>query len=281
MRLCLTTIIVLSLASLAQAETVDELLAQAKKALAKGQSTEALALAGQAIALEPKNPSLYLFRGGIYEALQRHERASAEYDMVIRLDAKVAEAYDLRGSEQFKLGNVAESIKDFDKFLELKPAEKAGHWKRGISLYYVGRFEEGKKQFEGYEKVDVNDVENAVWHFLCNARLVGVEKARAALLKIGNDKRVPMMRVYELYAGKAKPADVLAAVTAGDPPAEQLSQRLFYAHLYLGLFAEAAGDKKLALEHLTLAGEKHKISHYMGDVARVHMEMLRKELKAK
>ena len=64
-----------------------------------------------------------------------------------------------------------ESLADFDKFLALRPAEKNGHWKRGISLYYAGRFEDGKKQFEGYENVDTNDVENAVWHFLCNARV--------------------------------------------------------------------------------------------------------------
>jgi hypothetical protein len=56
------------------------------------------------------------------------------------------------------------------------------------------------------------------------------------------------------------------------------NRQLFYAHLYLGIYYEVAGDKTKALEHLTLA-EKGRISHYMGDVAHVHAELLRKQIK--
>ena len=127
-------------------------------------------------------------------------------------------------------------------------------------------------------KVDTNDVENAVWHYLCNARAVGVEKARAAMLKIGKDRRVPMMEVYALYAGKAKPDDVLTAARAGEPSKDDLNRRLFYAHLYLGLYYEVSGDARKARSHLELAADKYRIGHYMGDVARVHVMLLdRKE----
>jgi lipoprotein NlpI len=189
------------------------------------------------------------------------------------------ESYDHRGSEHFKLGHISESLRDFDKTLELRPDERPRHWKRGITCYYAGKFDEGRKQFEGYEKVDTNDVENAVWHFLCLARLVGPEKARASILKIGNDKRVPMMQVYALYSGKGKHEDVLASVQEGKPTPEELNQRLFYAHLYLGLYYEVTGDRKQALEHLKKAAEEHKIEHYMWDVARVHVDLLRQETK--
>jgi lipoprotein NlpI len=53
-----------------------------------------------------------------------------------------------------------------------------------------------------------------------------------------------------------------------------LSERLFYAHLYIGLFDEAAGDAKGAREHIAIANE-HRINHYMGDVARVHLQLMR------
>jgi lipoprotein NlpI len=122
--------------------------------------------------------------------------------------------------------------------------------------------------------VDTNDVENAVWHFLCVARPSGVEKARAAILKIGNDRRVPMMQVYQLFAGKIKPDDVLEAVKAGKPGEKEFNARLFYAHLYLGLYHEVSGDAKKALEHLSTATD-HKIEHYMWDVARVHRDLLK------
>ncbi len=261
-------------------DTVEDLLKKSRAALLEGKTEEALSLAEKAIALEP-NAQAYLMRGTIREAVQQHALAIADFDKAVALDPKAAEAYNRRGSEYFKLGQIDKSLADFDKFLELEPAERPGHWKRGITLYYAGRYDDGRKQFAAYEKVDTNDVENAAWHYLCVARAQGVEKARASILKIGKDKRVPLMQVYALYSGRAKPEDVLAAVREGKPSPEELHQRLFYAHLYLGLYYEAAGDKKLALEHMTKAAEDYRVGHFMGDVARVQLALLRKETKSK
>ena len=259
--------------------SAEQLLSEARAALKEGQLDKALELAGKAVKKEPKNSEAYLVRGSIYESARRHTEAIADFDKTIVLDPNAAAAYDHRGSEHLKLGHFTESIQDFDKFLQFKPDQEPGHWRRGISYYYAGKFEEGRKQFEGYQTVDNNDVENAVWRYLCMARASGVDKARQAILKVGRDRRVPMMEVYALYAGQAKPEDVLAAANAGSPPAEQRKERRFYAHLYLGLYYDAAGDKKVALEHITRAAQDYKIGHYMWDVAQVHRDLLRKELK--
>ena len=259
------------------AETVDDLLRAATAALNRGQGDEALALADKAVALEPKNAEPHLFRGLAHEALRQHAEAIADFDKALALDPKLAEAYDHRGSEHFKLGHVAESLADFDRFLELRPKARAGHWKRGLSCYYAGKFDEGRKQFEAGQEVFKDDVENAAWHFLCVARMSGVDKARAALLKVGHDPRVPMTEVYALYAGRANPEDMLAAARAGSPPAAERTERLFYAHLYLGLYDDVTGDRQHALEHLTRAVEDYKVGHYMWDVARLHRDLLRGE----
>jgi lipoprotein NlpI len=260
-----------------EAETVEELLRAGRAALAEGKTEEALRLADKVVEQAPNDPQGYLLRGLAHEGARRPAEAIAAYDKVLALEPKNAAALNRRGSEHFKLGHIKESIRDFDRFIELRPDEEAGHWKRGISHYYAGMFDAGARQFEGYEKVDTNDVENAVWHFLCVARKDGIDKARQRLLKIGNDKRVPMMKVYELFAGRAQPADVLAVATAGNPAGEELKSRLFYAHLYLGLYYEVAGDKKRAAEHMAEAAGKYRIGHYMGDVAHVHHERLRKD----
>src|SRR5205823_1008431 len=96
--------------------------------------------------------------------------AVKDFDKGLVLDPKAAAIYQHRGSEHFTLGHIVESIADFDKFLELRPAEKASAWQRGISCYYAGRFEEGAKQFESGHAKNPDDVEEAVWHYLCNAR---------------------------------------------------------------------------------------------------------------
>jgi lipoprotein NlpI len=274
-RLFLCGLMLLAASNNSPTDDKELLLKKAKTALTKGNAKEALDLAGQAIAEDAKDERGYLFRRTVYESLERHAEAIHDFDKAIEFNPKAAEAYDRRGSEHFKLGHIKESINDFDKFLDLRPEAKPGHWKRGISYYYAGRFEDGQKQFEAYQTVDSNDVENAVWRFLCMARAVGVDKARADMLKVGQDSRVPMMRIYALFRGQAKPQDVLDAVRQGEPKPEELKQRLFYAHLYLGLYYEVNGDKKKSLEHLT-AAEELKTGGYMGDVARVHRALLEK-----
>ncbi len=203
--------------------------------------------------------------------------AVREFTLALKLQPNNTEALDRRGSAYFMLGKFKESVADFDAYLKLLPDKADGHWRRGISLYYAGKYEEGKKQFESYEKVDTTDVENAVWHFLCAAKKDGLKKARAGLLKIGKDRRVPMMQVYELFKGKLQPADVLKAARDDKLSEDQLRPRLFYAHLYLGLYHDATGDRKKAAEHLALAAGKYRIGHYMGEVARVHHELLAKK----
>jgi lipoprotein NlpI len=186
-----------------------------------------------------------------------------------------AETYHQKGLDYFKEGKFKESVDAFNKYLQLKPERKPSHWQRGISFYYAGQFKEGQEQFEGYQTFDSNDVENAVWRYLCMVPLVGKKMAQEDLLKIGADKRVPMRQVYDLFAGKLKPDDVLTAATNGNPGEEQLNSRLFYAHLYLGLYYESEKDAKRALEHLEIA-TNHRIGHYMWDVARVHRDVLKK-----
>jgi len=127
------------------AQAANDLLKKAKDALSKGDAKEALGLAGQAIARDLKHEQGYLFRGVVYESLQRHTEAIRDFDKAIELNPQAAEAYDRRGNEHFNLGHIQESLKDFDKFLELRPAAKPSHWKRGISLYYASRFEDGRK----------------------------------------------------------------------------------------------------------------------------------------
>ncbi len=113
-------------------------------------------------------------------------------------------------------------------------------------------------------------MENAAWHFLCVARAESPESARAALLPVGPDSRVPMREVYEMFRGTIGPEKVLAA-GGGSPSSE------FYAHLYVGLYFEATGRKADALTHITTAAADRyaSVGGYMNRVARVHLAILR------
>lgn len=261
----------------AEVATPAELLQQAEAAWKKGGRAEALAMCTQVILAEPRNLNALALRGSYHEKLRQDAKAVADFDAVIQADPKAAGLLQLRGWSQFRLGRFDGAIADFDRVIALKPDQEPQHWQRGIAHYYAKRFADGKKQFELHQAVNPRDVENAVWHFLCVARLSSVEKARESLIPIEGDGRVPMKEVHALFAGRAKPGDVLKAAESGEAKSARRDEQLFFAHLYLGLYFEAAGEAVKAREHIVKAATEFKADHAMGDVARVHAELLKQK----
>lgn len=225
-------------------DDLPQLIRQARTSSAQGNYQQAVEFLNQAIATNENSPSLFR----------------------------------MRGQENFKAGNVDASIEDFDRVADLAPNQEKTLWERGISHYYAGRFDDGAKQFELYQTYHDADVENAAWRYLCVARADGAEKARKSILPIEGDRRIPMMKIYAMFKSDATPEDVMATAKAGEPGEAELNQRLFYAHLYIGLFYEVSDKRELAKEHIA-AAVKHPIGHYMHDVARVHLARLEKAEK--
>ena len=180
--------------------------------------------------------------------------------------AKPQEIFD-RAVADFQDARVAESVDGFDNLARLVPSIAPELWQRGIALYYAGRYKECRAQFELHRTVNPNDVENAAWHFLCVARAESPQKARGAILPVGPDARVPMRQVYEMFRGKMTPEQVLAAANQ--------SEGQFFAQLYIGLYFEAIGNDRLALQHITAAAADRfaPAGGYMHTVAKVHLAL--------
>ena len=170
-----------------------------------------------------------------------------------------------RAIDDFLAGRVKESVTGFDRVAALVPNAAPELWQRGIALYYVGRYDDCRKQFESHRTVNPNDVENPAWHFLCVAHAESPAKARAALLPVGPDQRSPMREVYEMFKGTMTPEAVLTA-------AGQSTSARFFAELYVGLYYEANGDKAAGLTHLKAAASEQyaNAGGYMYRVATLH-----------
>jgi tetratricopeptide (TPR) repeat protein len=197
---------------------------------------------------------------------------AAEADSVAR-----ARALHARGEEHFRHARIAESIADFDRQLELQPQRAPEHWQRGIALYYAGEYEKGAQQFKLHQTVNPQDVENAVWHFLCTIRSPKgtVDAARDDLIDVTDDERVPMAQIQRMFAGDATPEDVLRAGANGGDAAR------FYADLYVGLYYEALGRAEESLALISSAAKNPAAKdNYMGDVARVHVALRTKATPA-
>ncbi|MDA1312489.1 MAG: tetratricopeptide repeat protein [Acidobacteria bacterium] len=275
---CLVVICVLGgvAGSPVRAQKAEDLLFDAITARREGRYRDGIGLLNLAVKKAPGNSTIYFVRGTIYELEGEFEKALADLNETVTISPEVYEAYQQRGMIQFKLGNFKESVADFDKVIEMEPSVLPQHWQRGISQYYAGLYEEGRKQFEEHQKLNSHDVENGVWHFLCVARARGVKEARAAMLDITGDSRVPMKQIYDFFRGQGSVEDVMRAAREAEPVRDTKSNQLFNANLYVGLYHEATGDKAAARKYITAAAQEYPQKHYMWEVARVHSELFSK-----
>ena len=173
-----------------------------------------------------------------------------------------------RAMADFRAGRVEQSLAGFDRVALLSPSEAPYLWQRGIAQYYAGKFRECRDMFVSHRTVNPDDVENAVWHFLCVARAESPDAARKQMLPVGPDARVPMREVYRMFKGEMTEAQVMKAAGA-DPTAQ------FFARLYVGLYLEATGHRDAGRAQIEIAAEDRfaRVGGYMHDVARVHMKM--------
>jgi len=174
------------------------------------------------IAFEAVVPRLAILLMQAPRGRPRCARLAATLALVIAATAQPAaqdaqELFD-RAVADFGDGQLEASLVGFDEVAWLEPSFAPHLWQRGVALYYVGRYEECRHQFESHQTVNPNDVENAAWHFLCVARAESPEQARAALLPVGPDARLPMRQTYDMFRGTAGPFSVLTAAGRSPQP---------------------------------------------------------------
>lgn len=170
-----------------------------------------------------------------------------------------------RAMADFQAARIDASIEGFDRVVKLQPDAAPYLWQRGIALYYAGRYQDCRAQFESHRTVNPNDVENPAWHFMCVAKAESPAKALAALLPVGPDQRSPMREIYQMFRGTMTPEAILAA--GGNEPSAR-----FFAELYVGLYYDAIGDRVRATQHLRNAAAKNyaPAGGYMHRVAELH-----------
>ncbi len=264
----------------------DSPAARAAALLRAGKPRAALPLLDRHLRQHPHDETARRLRIDVHLTLAQPQAAEADARRLAEKHPRDADYADLLGSVLFHQGKVKDALEQFDRAIALDPRRRPGHWQRGIACYYVGRYDQGARQFELYLQVDAADVENAVWHYLCVARARGHREARRRLFPPGRDPRVPLQEVYRLFAGRGTPRQVLARLEEKtDEQGRPLSGRArrlrrFYAHLYLGLYHEIHGRVPQARKHLEQAIQCQLAPHYMWYVARVHRDWLQGKLGA-
>lgn len=231
--------------------------------------------------VEAKTARQFWIEALVAERRSDFKQAVAKADKAIGAGLKLDRAYYVRGCWNFCIGEINASLKDFDQFVELVPSESNSQWQRGITCYYAGKYKAGAKQFADYQNYHDNDVENAVWRYLCQVKFDSKDKARKAILPIKNDRRIPMMAIYRLFRGEATPEQVLLETDSSKATGELAKNEAFDAHLYLALYFDSEGDLDRAKKYIDLAVKHKKPADYMWAVAVEHQRLVARKLKEK
>ena len=142
------------------------------------------------------------------------------------------------------------------------PGQEPYHWQRGLVHYYAGKYKAGRKQFEVHQTVNTQDVENAVWHYLCVAKTDGVAEAEKHFIKITSDRRVPLKQIHALFAGKEPSSRCSTRSRQATPPRRTRAQPILRPPLPWPLFRVAEQGGK--------GGQIHRAVSQGRRVARVH-----------
>ena len=216
------------------------------------------------------------------ELRRQLESSIAEITIEIDKQPKIVDLYSSRADLRFYNNDFSGAVADYEKMVTLDASLDNSHWRRGIAYFYAGRYKDAAHQFEIYHSFDDVDRENGIWRYLSQVKAHGREKARQGLLKYAKDDREPFPAVYELFAGRTTPEAILKSIAdAKISPAER-QPREFYAELYIGLNEFIEDQPQTALTHLEQAARNPWWRtagygpHYMGQVARLHAELLRK-----
>ena len=185
-----------------------------------------------------------------------------------------------RGDARLFLGDFKGAVVDFERMIALDPAEDAPHWRLGIAYHFAGDMAKSARQFEKYHAHDGRDRENGIWKFLADAKVVGIEKARAQMLPYTRFDREPFPSLYEMFAGRKTTDEVFAEIA--EKKLGENGAVMFFAHYYGGLNEALLGRPDRARELLAKAvaspwGQSAEGGPaYMWQAARLHYEALAK-----
>lgn len=201
----------------------------------------------------------------------RHQQAIASAEQALQQEAG-SSAHSQAGDAYLRAGRPEKAVHHFNEAVRMRPESEPYLWQRGIAFYFAGQYEQGKEQFESHRAVNPHDVENAAWHFVCAAKANSLKEAKEILLPAPGDRRPPMKEILAyLKSGEAEAVEAAVESHRGSPNAYQSAR--FYADLYLGLVADAEGNKDDALRYMRRAAAT-PMTHYMADVARVYVDYL-------
>lgn len=156
----------------------------------------------------PNDPQNWYMRGLARLNRKQYDDALADFEQALKLDPKLAAAYDGRGQVYAAQEKFVDAHEDFSKAIELNPKLPSAYRNRAENLSSVARTEEGRQMFidaaEGWRKkvasADASNTRNTPWQPL-NTTAGNTTRPFTAFAKADLEKAEFLEREYGRHGG--------------------------------------------------------------------------------
>ncbi len=159
----------------AQQEEKD--LTAADSLLDNGQFEKSITLLDNLIATYGEKEKYLTGRGFAYAQLKNVQKAKADYQRALALNALCSKCIGNLGMIESDAGNYNEAIKIFEKYIKLEPAKAMGYVKKGESEFQLGKYNEAIIDFNKGLELDVNSPYVFLWLSMTKLALGDVKPA--------------------------------------------------------------------------------------------------------
>jgi tetratricopeptide (TPR) repeat protein len=135
-------------------KAVDNLIAQAHKAMTTGKLKEAVSLLNKAVDLEPTRAELYVMRSRAFDSSGNMDAALKDANKYIELAPSDAFGYLNRARVYMSLEKSQLALADASKAIELDPNEPDGYYRRADIYSEMGKAAEAKADEAKAEELD-------------------------------------------------------------------------------------------------------------------------------
>lgn len=135
-------------------KSVDEMAAQAQRALQKGQPREAESLLRKAIEAEPTRAELYMLRSRARDSSGKFDAALDDANKYIELEPNDAFGYLNRSRIYISMEKPESALADATKAIELEPNEPDGYYRRSDIYKEMGKKAEAKADEDKADQLD-------------------------------------------------------------------------------------------------------------------------------
>lgn len=220
---------------------------------------------------------LFYDRGVIYDSVGLRSLARLDFNRALKLKPDLVDAYNFIGIQFTQLQEFNQAYDSFDSALELKPDHEYAYLNRGIALYYGGRPNLARDDFETFHHGQSNDPYRLLWLYLAEYQ-INPEQAAMQLTQRAQyvEDHIWAKSIINLYLGKLSQSEFIKNLTANVNNSKELSDRLCEAYFYLGKYNQLKDQPHAAANFFKLALSTNVFEFVEHRYAKLELDLMRK-----